>query len=364
MKNAGKIEKHDARLKILLAAVENTNEAFVTINQQSEVIFFNRAAENLFGYTKEEVIGANLASILMPECRERHELAVARYLETGEGKLLGHESDVLITRKNGEIFPASISFSVTQIDAELFFTGIIRDLTETKKLQEQVIQAERLAALGQVIAEINHEIKNPLILIGGFTRQLVKKASSENDKSKLQMIVNEVDRLENLLGELKELYAPQKKEKEAFELNELLREVFSLVEPNIKDSDIEPGLHLLGQNVMISGDRGKLKQVLINLVQNSVDAMPDGGKLDIRLEQENSEVIILVADTGHGIPDSIREDVLEPFFTTKKKGTGLGLSISKRIIEDQLGGVFAINSVKEKGTVASISLRYNKTSSE
>lgn len=169
--------------EILKGAVENTNEAFVTIDHESTVILFNKAAERMFGYSRDEVIGRDLGMILTPMCQDSHQQAVTRYMKTRRTKLIGHESELSVTRKNGEIFPASISFSVAEVDGKLFFTGIIRDLTETKALQEKLIQSERLAALGQAVAEISHEIKNPLIMIGGFAGQLLKKAADEKDQA-------------------------------------------------------------------------------------------------------------------------------------------------------------------------------------
>jgi len=189
-------------LGILKGAIENTNEAFVTIDQDSRVIIFNRAAEQIFGYSRDEIIGRDLADILGPGCREGHQMAVARYVKTGEAKLIGHETQFNAMRKNGESFPAAISFSVVEINSDLFFTGIIRDMTETLALQEKVIAGERLAALGQAVAEISHEIKNPLLLIGGFARQLLKSDLNAKDRHKLKIIAEEVKRLEKLLAEM------------------------------------------------------------------------------------------------------------------------------------------------------------------
>ena len=158
-------DKENSELSILRGAIENTNEAFVTIDQDHTVIFFTRTAEKIFGYDRNEVIGHDLDVVLGPRCREGHRQAVARYLKTRDPRLIGHETEFVATRKNGETFPASISFSVSEINGKLFFTGIVRDVTETKALQERIIKSERLAALGQVVAEITHEIKNPLIRI-------------------------------------------------------------------------------------------------------------------------------------------------------------------------------------------------------
>ncbi len=132
-----------------------------------------------------------------------------RYLLTKQPRLIGHETEFIARRKNGEKFPANISFSVTQLEGEIYFTAIIRDLSETKELENKVSRAERLAVLGQFVAEISHEIKNPLMTIGGFSRQLINTNDDPKNLRKLEIIVEEVARLEKLLFEMREYYRPR-----------------------------------------------------------------------------------------------------------------------------------------------------------
>ena len=126
-----------AELLILREAVENTNEAFVTIDENHSVVFFNKTAEKIFGFSREEILGHDLNTILSPRCSQDHRLAVARYLRTKEPKLIGHESEFTAVRKSGETFPAAISFSVAGIGGRLFFTALVRDMTETRAMQQQ-----------------------------------------------------------------------------------------------------------------------------------------------------------------------------------------------------------------------------------
>jgi len=344
---------------ILRSAVENTNEAFVTIDEKSTVIFFNKAAEKMFGYDRAEVLGQDLGKILTSMCRTRHELAVARYVRTGEPNLLGHETELMVARKNGETFPASISFSVADIDGRLYFTGLIRDLSDTRNLEDRFAQNERLAALGQTVAEINHEIKNPLIMIGGVARQLLKKATDESDRVKLSIIAEEVPRLEHLLSSLKELYKPPQLNLAWISLNELLEEVVDLARAYSGGKGIDI-LLAASAEAMVEVDREKIKQVLLNLVKNGIEATPPGGKIVISTRLEEKRVEIDVTDTGEGIPEEIKKRIFLPFFTTKKQGTGLGLCISKRIIDDHPGSSFQLDSEEGKGTVATIGFRRKK----
>jgi signal transduction histidine kinase len=238
----------------------------------------------------------------------------------------------------------------------MYFTGIVTDLTETKALQERIIRSERLAALGKVVAEINHEIKNPLMMIGGFARQLVRQTKDAKSLEKLNIIVREVGELENLLKELRELYLPKALNVEEVSVNDLLTEVRDLIKNDCECSKISLRLNLERERTLIRGDRARLKQVLLNLVKNAVEAMETGGELSLESRVRGEKVEMTISDTGCGIPPEDFERVFEPFYTTKPHGTGLGLSISKSIVEEHPGGTFSVESEKGKGTNFKISL--------
>jgi two-component system sensor kinase FixL len=343
-------------LAVLHGAVENTNEAFVTIDQNHRVLFFNKAAEKIFGFRREEVVGRDLNVIMSPRCSRDHHQAVERFVRTRKPRRIGHASEILATRKNGETFPANISFSLSEVDGQMYFTGIVTDLTETKILQERIIRSERLAALGQVVAEISHEIKNPLMMIGGFAKQLLKRSRDEKSTQKLSIIVNEVERLEDLLKELRELYLPRTLSIEEMSINDLLKEVHELIKDDCEKKRIFTELSMDRAQATIRGDRAKLKQVFLNLVKNAIEAMEGGGTLSVQSQLREDKVEIAIKDSGSGIPKENLKKIFSPFFTTKKHGTGLGLSISKSIIEELPGGSLAVESKGGKGTVFRISL--------
>jgi len=343
-------------LLILKHAVENTNEAFVTIDQNHKVLFFNKAAEKIFGYTREEVLGRDLDVIMSPACSKNHRKAVAQYFKTKIPGRIGHESEVLATRKNGDTFPASISFSVTEVNGKLFFTGILRDMTETQALQEQIRRSERLAALGKLVAEIAHEIKNPLMLIGGFALHLTKAIDDKENLHKLKIIIEEVKRLEKLLSDLREFHLLKVVPSEKVNIKELLGEISSLVKADCKKKNIQIMLNIDEQAPLVAGDSAGLKQVFLNLVKNSIEAMEKGGTISIGTRVFDNRMEISVADEGIGIPKKDREKIFTPFFTTKKHGTGLGLSISKKIVEEHAGGSFSMKSTEGNGTVFTVAL--------
>jgi two-component system sensor kinase FixL len=343
-------------LAVLKGAVENTNEAFVTIDQRQKVLFFNKAAEKIFGYSRDEVLGRDLDVIMSPNCSRDHHQAVARYIETGVPRRIGHHTEILAVRKNGETFPADISFSISRADGNLYFTAIVRDLTETKALQERISRSERLAALGQVVAEISHEIKNPLMMIGGFARQLAKESRDERSLPKLNIIVNEVQRLESLLKEMRDFYLPRPLSRKEIEINALLKEVHDLIKADCEKRHIVLELKTDREGVFVEGDRARLKQVLVNLAKNAMEAMEQGGRVSFVSGLKRGKVEISIVDEGVGIPEGDQEKIFSPFYTTKRQGTGLGLSICKRIIEDHPGCSLRFTSEKDKGSTFVITM--------
>jgi two-component system, LuxR family, sensor kinase FixL len=344
------------RIAVLEKAVENTNEAFVTIDAHHRVVFFNKAAERIFGFKREEVVGHDLNVIMAPTCSRNHWDAVSRYLETGIPHRIGHDTEIAATRKNGETFPANISFSVSEVEGQTYFTGIVRDLTETKALHERIVKTERLAALGRVVAEISHEIKNPLMMIGGFARQLASEALDEKILSKLNIIVTEVARLESLLSELRDLYSPRTLDKHEMDLNDLVKEVHDLVRDDCESKNLQVLFAPDPQKLVVTGDREKLKQVLLNLTKNASEAMSEGGKISLTTSRRGNKAEIVIADQGCGISEEQKAKIFEPFFTTKKGGTGLGLSISKCIVEDHPESALTFETQKGRGTSFKISM--------
>lgn len=346
----------ERQLDILRGAVENTNEAFVTIDEHHRVLFFNRAAEEIFGYSRDEVLGHDLTAIMTPRCARDHRRAVDRYVRTRAPRRIVHVSEITATRKSGQAFPADISFSVSEQGGKRYFTGIVRDLTETRALQEQVRRAERLAALGHVVAEITHEIKNPLMMIGGLARQLLRAAGDEKIRRKLQIITEEVSRLEALLKELRLYYQPRALEAEEVELRELMTSLQSLIAEDCRRDGIRLDVALPRESLPVLGDRDKLQQVFLNLTKNAIEAMPDGGRLRIKAERRKDHAEVVIADTGCGISGADKEKIFSPFYTTKKQGSGLGLSLSKRIVEDHHRGRLQCRSEQGKGAVFTVSL--------
>jgi len=352
----GAAEETSRELEILRGAVDNTKEGFVTIDSRHRIVFFNKTAERFFGYSREEVIGRDLNEILTPDCSQDHRRAVDRYIATRRGRRIASHTEIQVPRKNGETFPADISFSVSEQNTEIYFTGILRDLTQSKALEEKISRAERLAALGQLVAEITHEIKNPLMVIGGLTRQLMRNLQDRRGIEKLGIVSREVERVEKLLRELRDLYVPKPLETELLDLNDLLEEVAGSIEADITKRRIQLHIKPSPSPIMVRADRDRLKEVFLNLLFNAVEAIESDGKIHIRSASKENRAEVSVTDDGGGISEQDQERIFTPFFSTKPEGSGLGLNISRRIIEEHPGGRFDLQSKAGKETTVTVTL--------
>jgi PAS domain S-box-containing protein len=343
-------------LALLVRAIESTSEGFVTIDEDHKVLFFNRAAEKLFGYRREEVVGRDLDVILTPRCIADHRRAVARYLSAKRPRPFGHPKELTASRRDGSTFPCSMSFSVARQKGKVYFTGIVRDLTQTKELQEQIVQAERLAALGQTVAEISHEIRNPMVVIGGFVRQLLKITKDPKSVEKLEIIASEVRRVEDLLLELRDLYLPRPLKRKTFDLARMLGEVHALAEQVGRGKHVGLSLKTGSEPTFVRGDREKLKQVFLNIVKNGIEAEDEGGEVAVRSQVQGDRILVTISDNGPGISQELAAKVFSPFFTTKREGTGLGLAISKRIIDEHKGCALQLTRREGRGTIVKVTM--------
>lgn len=242
--------------------------------------------------------------------------------------------------------------------------NVARDVSELKKLREKVIAMERMAALGEIAAKVAHEIRNPLLAVGGFAKRLKKELQDENLKEYARVIVEEVKRLEKILNETLSFVKPASMKKEPFNIKRLIEDVVNLIESTIKENSNEFAL-FIENDFMVIGSYDKIKEVLLNLLSNANEATKNG-KISLRIKKahiipeelknkEKQYFLVEIEDTGMGIEKSNLKKIFEPFFTTKISGTGLGLSISKRIIEDH-DGIIDVESEMGKGTIFRIYL--------
>ncbi|MFH1075899.1 MAG: ATP-binding protein [Pseudomonadota bacterium] len=227
---------------------------------------------------------------------------------------------------------------------------------ELKRVYESSLHSERLASIGKGVAHISHEIKNPLIVIGGFVRQVFRSASVDGKaQEKLKIVIDEIARLESLLLNISDFTKFSSPEKDLANVNELIREVIALMDHEIRKHGIEIQEYLDPGIPDSYYDSRQIKQVLINVIKNAIEAMPHGGRLDISTRVEKEFVTIETADTGKGIDPEMLTKLFHSFVTSKPQGSGPGLAISQKIIQEH-GGTIQFASELGKGTSCVIKL--------
>ncbi|MFQ5841037.1 MAG: GAF domain-containing protein [Thermodesulfobacteriota bacterium] len=231
---------------------------------------------------------------------------------------------------------------------------------ELKKAQETLLEKEKLAALGEMAASVAHEIKNPLVSIGGYARRLQKKFDNGlHEKRYTDAIIKEVGRLEGILNDILYFSKATKVVLEKFDVNRIIEETLTGMEDELKSQGIEVEKSIDGNLPEIPCEYQEIKQVFINLITNAKDAMGGGGRLTVKtssFSQEDRDYIgIEIRDTGGGIPSEVLHNIFNPFFTTKGWGTGLGLAICHRIVDGH-GGVIEVNNDPGRGVTFTVKL--------
>ena len=253
---------------------------------------------------------------------------------------------------------ASVAIENTRLSIQL--EENVRELAsahrELQENQERLVTAERLAAVGEMAASIIHEIKTPLVSIGGFAR-LIRKTlpGSDPNLEYLTIISEEVSRLERVIENLLILAKPGRPEVKPDSINEVVEKALLLVTEKAEGAHIEINTSLDLNMPTVQFDRNQLRQVLLNLLQNALHAMPDGGTLNVTTRQKEAFVQVVVQDTGVGIPDEHLDRLFVPFFTTKPSGAGLGLSITHKILENH-NGFIEVTSQEGVGTTFVVNL--------
>ena len=336
------------------AVLDTVVDGIITIDEKGKIQSFNPAAARIFGYSSDEVIGQNIA-ILMPEPdHSQHDDYVSNYLRTGEKKIIGIGREVIGKRKDGATFPMYLAVSQVHSKEEVKFTGIIRDLTDFKQMQEKLLQTQSLATIGEMAASIAHEIKNPLAGISGAIEVLRDELGAEDPRREImEEVVGQVRRLDNRVRELLMLSKPWQPEKQLCNLQSLIEEISATAQEQKSFAQVQ--FIFKGKKaVRALVDPTFFEQVIWNVLHNASQAMPDGGKIRYRFSQKEGLVLLTVSDTGTGIPEHHQDRIFRPFFTTKTRGTGLGLAICQKIMQSQ-GGTISVSSEVGRGTEVTLS---------
>ncbi len=337
--------------------VEAAPNGMLLVDENGRIVMANASALRQFGYEREELLGQSVERLIPGPFRSDHRQHHAGFMQAPQARSMGRGRELFGLRKDGSEFAVEIGLTPIQTTKGSGVVASIVDISERKRLEAQLRQAERLAELGTLASGMAHEIGTPMNVILGRAEYLLHRTADEGMKKGLATIVTQVERITKVMNQLLAFARRRTPERRAADLSAIVEDSLELFQERIAHSRITVDKMFASPLPSVRADRDQLMQVLINLVMNSLHAMPDGGRLRLSLACEGSYARLEVADTGHGMPEEIRSKVFDPFFTTKEfgKGTGLGLTVVKGIIEEH-GGTITLESVVEKGTTFTIRL--------
>jgi PAS domain S-box-containing protein len=331
----------ERRLRNIL---DTAAEGIVTIDESGTVLSFNAAAEQLFGYAAAEVVGRNVKMLMPPPYRDQHDDYLRNYLTTGVQKVIGIGRVVTGRRKDGTTFSHKLALSEVREDGRRIFTGIMSDLTDLERAQDRALQAERLAAIGQVSAGLTHESRNALQRSQACLEMLAREVKGNPKATDLIARAQEAQNLLlDLYEQVRSYAAPIVLHTHRCDLGELLGEVWKVLELDREGRTVAFAADPGGVDPHCVVDPAQLAQVFRNLLENALQACPDPA--EIRVTWSDAELggrpalRLALRNNGPPLTPDERARVFEAFFTTKTHGTGLGMTIARRVVESHGGRI-------------------------
>src|SRR5210317_174275 len=346
--------------------VQSSPNPTMATDLKGNIIIWNRAAAETLGYKAGEVIGKMNIDKIYPEDMARKVMQMLRGDEYGRvGSLKAYP--MVYVRRDGEVIEGTLS-AATIYDTngnEIATVGSFVDLRERlemeralRRTQEQLLQSEKLAAMGRLTSQIAHELNNPLYGIMNTLELLKTEVSPQSKRRKiLEMALSETVRLSDLLRKMLSFSKPDQEQRQPVDINTVIDEILLLHEKQLRENDIKIASSFKDGLGRVNASKNQLRQVFLNMVANGRDAMPNGGTLTVTTSGDAENVIIEISDTGIGIKEEHLDKIFDSFFTTKEeiKGVGLGLSVCYGFIKDH-GGDIVVKSQEGTGTTFVITL--------
>ena len=354
MTDVPEVSESEVRLRAIL---HTAVDAIVTIEASGAIESVNPAAERMFGYGRGELTGRNVSMLMPAPWREEHDRYIARYLRTGEARIIGIGREIEAQRKDGGVFPVDLAVSEVRLPGRRLFTGIIRELTERREMEERArlrlegaAHTARLLELGEMCSGIVHEVNQPLAAIVSFADgclRMVRDGRAEPAliEDTLGRVAEQGGRAGEILSRLRGLVRKEETRCETFGLGEAIEEVLPLLDHERRrrgvrvEVESEPGLP------GVSADRVHVEQILLNLLRNAFHAVEGAEERRVRVRltgaapgrgrgaDTSAGVRLMVEDSGPGVAPQQRDRIFEPFYTTRPNGLGVGLAISRSLAE-------------------------------
>jgi PAS domain S-box-containing protein len=339
--------------------IEHTTSLIMVLSAEGSILLFNQGCEEVSGYAQDETMGRSWTMLLPDHARERgtqlfDEILSGDPVSAWESPLRTKEDEIRTV-----LWHVGVVRSQDQGISSVVMIG--RDITEERRLQEQVLQSERLATVGRMAAQVAHEIRNPLSSIGLNIELLADEIRDHrwNDsgeaKELIKITLSEIERLNGVIGDYLKFARMPAKQLQEESVNDLIQDLVHLVRPEVEGANVVLAVQLAGGLPAIRVDRILISQALLNCVRNALEAMPEGGVLTVTTRRIDEEVGVSISDTGMGIEPEHLDQVFEPFYSTKDYGTGLGLPYVLQIMQEHNG---ALSLDSRPGTGTTITLRF------
>ncbi len=360
----------------LRAIFDTAPDAIIVIDRDGTIRAFNPAAMRQFGWSFAEVAGQNVKMLMPLPYRDGHDGYIARYLATGERRIIGVGRVVVGLRKDGSTFPMELSVSEVRTEQGIFFMGFIRDLTERQltearlqDLQAELTHMSRLTAMGEMASALAHELNQPLSAIANYltgSRRLIERGELDAkviggaiDKASEQAL-----RAGDIIRRLRSFVSPAENERTVERVGKLVEEASALALVGAKDKNIQVSFRIDPEADLVLADRVQIQQVLVNLIRNALEAMDGAPRRELVIGSRPAPdrmVEISVSDTGSGIPPEVMKNLFQSFFTTKAEGMGVGLSVCRTIVEAHGGHIRAEPIPNGVGAIFRFTLRDGST---
>ena len=368
---AAEVSPLGEREALLRAIVETSPDGLITIDQASLIQSFNPAAQRMFGYAADEVIGRNVRCLMPNPYRAQHDDYVARYLRTGEKRIIGIGREVLGQRKDGAIFPLELAVGEVRTAGGRIFAGFVRDVSarqeaeeRLRELQAELVHVARLSAMGEMASALAHELNQPLTAIINYAQAARRALGSADDArqsalaSLLDKASQQATRAGQIIHRLRQFIAKGETERALEDLNAVVEEASALALIGTAGKRIAVRRAFAADLPPVLIDRVQIHQVVTNLLRNSIDALAEVERREIVLATRRAEpdaIEVTVADSGPGLDPALAGRLFQPFVTTKPEGIGIGLSICRSIV-DAHGGRLWASANPEGGTTFHIRL--------
>jgi two-component system sensor kinase FixL len=361
-----------AREAHLQSILDTVPDAMIVIDERGSIQSFSAAAERLFDYTPAEVLGKNVKLMMPSPYRENHDGYLARYLQTGERRIIGIGRVVVGERKDGSTFPMELAVGEMKSGNRRYFTGFIRDLTERQKtearlqeLQSELVHISRLTAMGEMASTLAHELNQPLAAIANYmkgSRRLLEQSTDERSsivREAMDSAAEQAMRAGQIIRRLRDFVARGESEQRVESVAKLIEEASALALVGVKDQGVRVRFQFNRSSDLALADRVQIQQVMLNLIRNAIEAMQETERRELLISTDQAAddmMMISVADTGPGIAPQVASQLFQPFVTTKRQGMGVGLSISRTIIEAH-GGQIWVEPNPGGGTIFRFTVR-------